>query len=125
METISQCFRQVREKEVFDEMLFDIPRLYISACSNSVQLVPVHPIFMSILFHHYKELKECVEQVEQIEARVNNSKRKGLTKKEEKQKQKEIPIATLDSYFISNNKIAQGCIVSSEQKHIVEERRFC
>jgi hypothetical protein len=52
------------ERKNFDEM-FDIPRLYISACSNSVQLVPVHPIFMSILFHHYKELKECVEQVEQ------------------------------------------------------------
>jgi hypothetical protein len=25
---------------------------------------------MSILFHHHKELTECIEQVEEIEARV-------------------------------------------------------
>jgi hypothetical protein len=53
------------EKKQFDEM-WDIPRLYITACSNSVQLVPLHPILISILFHHYKQLKECVAQVEQM-----------------------------------------------------------
>ena len=53
--------------------MWDIPRLYVSACSNSVQLVPLHPIIISILFQHYKELKECINQVEQIEAKVNNS----------------------------------------------------
>jgi len=60
---------------------------------------------MSILFHHYKELKECTSEVEEIEkARVTSSnKNMGLTKKEE------VPTATLDSYFISNNnKIAEG-----------------
>jgi hypothetical protein len=57
---------------MFDEM-WDIPRLYASACSNSVQLVPLHPIIISILFHHYKELKECISEVEQIEAKVNSS----------------------------------------------------
>jgi hypothetical protein len=31
----------------------------------------IHSIIMSILFHHYKELNECIEQVEQIDARVN------------------------------------------------------
>jgi hypothetical protein len=51
--------------------VWDIPKLYISACSNSVQLVPFQPIIISILYHHYKELKECIKQVEQIEARVN------------------------------------------------------
>ena len=35
--------------------MWDIPKLYVSACFNSVQLVPLHPIIMSILFHHYKE----------------------------------------------------------------------
>jgi hypothetical protein len=41
---------------------------------------------MSILFHHYKEFKECISEVERIEARVNNSsKNKELTKKEEEQ----------------------------------------
>jgi hypothetical protein len=77
-------------RKKFDEM-FDIPRNYISACSNSVQLVPLHPIIMSILFHHYKELNECIEEVEQIDARVN-SKKKGLTK------EKEQPI-TLDRFL--------------------------
>jgi hypothetical protein len=47
--------------------MFDIPRLYIPACSNSVQLVPLHPIFISILFHHYKELLECKREVEFLE----------------------------------------------------------
>ena len=61
-----------KEKKDFDDM-FDTPKLYISACSNSCQLVPLHPIVMSILYHHYKELKECIKQVEQIEARVNRS----------------------------------------------------
>jgi hypothetical protein len=29
--------------------MWDIPRLYMSACSSSVQLVPIHPIFISKL----------------------------------------------------------------------------
>jgi hypothetical protein len=53
------------ERKDFDEM-FDIPRLYITACSNSVQLVPFHSIAMSILFHHYKELMRCSQQLEKI-----------------------------------------------------------
>jgi hypothetical protein len=53
------------ERKIFDEM-WDIPRLYLSTCSNSVSLVPFHPIVMSILFHHYKELKECIKQTERI-----------------------------------------------------------
>jgi hypothetical protein len=55
------------ERKEFDDM-WDIPRLYVTACSNSVQLVPLHPIVISILFHHYKELKEYICEVEQIEA---------------------------------------------------------
>ena len=63
------------DRKEFDEM-WDIPRLYASACSNSCQLVPLHPIVISILFHHhYKELRECISEVEQIEgeARAKNS----------------------------------------------------
>ena len=52
-----------KDRKEFDEM-WDIPRLYISACSNSVQLVPLQPIIISILFYHYKELKECISEVE-------------------------------------------------------------
>jgi len=60
------------ERKEFDEM-WDIPRLYVSACSNSVQLVPFHPIAMSILFHHYKELVECQRQIELMDNNNNNN----------------------------------------------------
>src|SRR5215208_5820341 len=64
------------ERKEFDDM-FDIPRLYLSACSNSVQLVPLHPIIISILFHHYKELTQLLSEVEQIEmTRVKSGKKK-------------------------------------------------
>ena len=53
------------KRKMFDEM-WDIPKLYISACSNSVQPVPLHTILVSILFHHYKELMECSKQVEEM-----------------------------------------------------------
>lgn len=46
-----------------------------------------------------------MEQVEQIEAKVNNSKRR-LQVKQEKQEKQEVP-TTLDSYYI-NNKIAES-----------------
>jgi hypothetical protein len=94
------------DRKKFDEM-WDIPRWYISACSNSVQYVRLHPILMSILLYHHKQLTECISEVERIENRVTNiKKRRGLTIKEE------VPTTTttttLDSYFISNNnKIAK------------------
>lgn len=78
------------------------PRLYISAYSNSCQLVPLHPIIISILFHHYKELKESIAEVERIEGKVNNSKDKGLMEEKE-EKQEVSTTTTLDSYFIRNN----------------------
>jgi hypothetical protein len=40
-----------------------LPRLYISACSNSVSLVPLHLIIISILLHHKKELLECIREI--------------------------------------------------------------
>ncbi|MDQ4066075.1 MAG: hypothetical protein M3114_00635 [Thermoproteota archaeon] len=93
------------DRKKFDEM-WDIPRWYISACSNSVQYVRLHPILMSILLYHYKQLTECISEVERMETRVTNiKKRRGLTIKEE------VPTTTtttLDSYFINNNnKIAK------------------
>jgi hypothetical protein len=50
------------ERKEFDDM-FMIPRLYLSACSGAVKLVRIFPIFMSIAFHHYKELLQMVEQL--------------------------------------------------------------
>jgi hypothetical protein len=57
---------------------------------------------MSILLYNYKQLTECISEFEQIEAKVNNSKKR-LTKRQEKE---EVP-TTLDSHFI-NNKIAES-----------------
>ena len=78
---------------------FDLPKFYISACSNSVQLVPLHPIIVSILFHHYKELKECISEVEEIEARVYS---KQVLHKEVKEREDRRLKTTMDSYFISH-----------------------
>src|ERR687890_1028088 len=79
------------ERKEFDDM-FDIPKLYISACSNSVQLVPLHPIFMSILFHHYKELTACRLEFEQTQAKVNNSRKKKGLNKEDEQAEEDLPL---------------------------------
>jgi hypothetical protein len=74
------------ERKEFDNM-FDIPRLYLTACSNSAQLVPLHPIIISILFHHYKELIQLISELERMEEAVFNSKKKFVIKEE---KQEEI-----------------------------------
>ena len=53
-----QPFRNALDKsdrKKFDEM-FDIPRLYTSACSYAVQTVRLYPILMSILLFHFKQL---------------------------------------------------------------------
>ena len=56
--------------------MWDLPRWYISACSNSVQYVRLHPILMSILLYHYKELTECISEVERIEAKLTAARKK-------------------------------------------------
>jgi hypothetical protein len=91
------------EKKQFDEM-FDIPRLYLSACSNSVQLVPLHPIIISILFHHYKELKKCISVVERIGTKVYTNN-KELMIKEQEEARTTIITSTLDAYVISNKTV--------------------
>ena len=91
------------ERREFDDM-FDIPRLYLSACSNSVQLVPLHPIIMSILFHHYKELKECMKRVEEtLEAKSTSWKKKEgiLTIKKEEQKTKKYLLTWISTFRIA------------------------
>ena len=80
------------DRKKFDEM-FDIPRLYTSACSYAVQPVRLYPILMSILLYHYKELTQCVKQVEEIEARLNSKNKGGLTREHEEQPPKPRPAA--------------------------------
>ena len=92
------------ERKEFDDM-WDIPRLYITACSNSVQLVPLQPIFISILFHHYKELMELKAQVEQM--KEEGKDRITLVRIRTKDVVEDRYVTntdTLDTYFVINSK---------------------
>jgi hypothetical protein len=51
------------DRKKFDEM-WELPKWYISACSNSVQYVWLHSLLMSILLYHYKQLTACISEIE-------------------------------------------------------------
>jgi hypothetical protein len=68
------------DRKKFDEM-FDIPRLYTSACSYTVQPARLYPILMSILLHCYKQLVDCITQVRQMMVVV------GIEEEEEKEEE--------------------------------------
>lgn len=72
------------DRKKFDYM-FDIPRLYTSACSYAVQPVRLYPILMSILLNNFEELTQCISEAEWIEARL--TKNKELTKENEGEKE--------------------------------------
>jgi hypothetical protein len=71
-----------KDRKKFDDM-FDIPRLYTSACSYAVQPVRLYPILMSILLHCYKQLVDCISQVRQMMVVV------GIEEEEEEEKEEE------------------------------------
>jgi hypothetical protein len=45
------------DRKKLDEM-FELPKFYVSACSNSVQYLRLHSILMSILLYNYKQLTD-------------------------------------------------------------------
>ena len=47
--------------------MFDFSSTYNSASSYSAKYVRIHPIFMSIIFHHYKQLLTMSEELNQAE----------------------------------------------------------
>jgi hypothetical protein len=51
-----------QDRKVFDNM-FSIAHLYNSACSYAANPIRIQPIFMSIIFHHYKQLLKLKEEV--------------------------------------------------------------
>jgi hypothetical protein len=83
-----------KDRKKFEEMC-DIPKFYISACSNSVQLVPLHPMVVSILSHHYRA-EGCILEVEQMteERRVNIKQGRRLLLLAVKEEQKEQALLT-------------------------------
>ena len=50
-----------QDKKLFDEM-FSYSRLYNSAASNACKPILIHPILMSIIFEHYKQLDKLEKQ---------------------------------------------------------------
>jgi hypothetical protein len=53
------------DRKIFDEM-FSIARLYNSASSYAAKPIRIHPIFMSIIFHHYKQLERLIREIEEV-----------------------------------------------------------
>ncbi len=53
-----------KDRRVFDEM-FAVPKLYISSCMSCANPVVIEPIFLSILFHHYKRLVQLINRIEE------------------------------------------------------------
>jgi hypothetical protein len=67
-------FRQTLDKsdrKAFDGM-FSISHLYNSACSFAAKPIRIHPIFMSIIFHHYKQLMKIKEELEKKKDKIPN-----------------------------------------------------
>jgi hypothetical protein len=61
-----KSFRQALDKsdrKAFDNM-FSIAHLYNSASSYAAKPIRIQPIFMSIIFHHYKQLMKIKEELE-------------------------------------------------------------
>ena len=54
------------DRKLFDD-LTDLPHLYRTSCMYSANSIVIHPIFMSIIFHHYKQLQELVKKVETLD----------------------------------------------------------
>jgi hypothetical protein len=50
-----------QDRKKFDEM-FSYSRLYNSAGSNACQPQLIHPILMSIIFEHYKQLTKLADE---------------------------------------------------------------
>ncbi|HSA72355.1 MAG TPA: hypothetical protein VLD84_00200 [Nitrososphaeraceae archaeon] len=49
-----------KDRKMFDEMM-SYSRLYNSAGSNACRPILIHPILMSIIFEHYKQLRKIAK----------------------------------------------------------------
>jgi hypothetical protein len=60
-----KVFRNALDKshrKIFDEMF---SQLYNSLCSYAANPVRIRPIFMSIMLHHYKQLRKLSKEIDQ------------------------------------------------------------
>ena len=61
------------DRKLFDRM-FSIERLYNSACSYAASPIRIQPIFLSIIFDHYKTLKKLDEQEKSTQLKLDEIK---------------------------------------------------
>jgi hypothetical protein len=54
--------------------MFSIERLYNSACSHATSPIRIQPIFLSIIFDHYKTLKKLDEQEKSRQLKLDEIK---------------------------------------------------
>ncbi len=52
------------DRRIFDEM-FSISYLYNSVCSCAANPIRIRPIFMSIILHHYQQLRKLSKEMNQ------------------------------------------------------------
>ena len=60
-----KVFRQLlgkKDKKIYDEMM-SYPKLYNSAGSNACRPELIHPILISIIFEHYKQLDKLQNSI--------------------------------------------------------------
>jgi hypothetical protein len=60
-----KIFRQrldKKDRKIFDQM-FSYSRLYNPAGSNACRPILIHPILMSIIFEHYKQLSKITSEL--------------------------------------------------------------
>jgi hypothetical protein len=50
-----------KDRKMFDQM-YDYFKLNSAACSNACRPVVIHPVLMSIIFEHYKQLTKLMDQ---------------------------------------------------------------
>ena len=62
--------------------MFSIARLYNSACSYASIPIRIYPIMMSIVFHHYKTLKDNNLSTSSIEDTDSNNHNSVILQKE-------------------------------------------
>ncbi|MGN6346120.1 MAG: hypothetical protein ACTHME_00295 [Candidatus Nitrosocosmicus sp.] len=53
------------DRKKFDE-LYSVAHLYNSVSSYAANPIRIYPIFMSIIFHHYKRLAELSKEINKM-----------------------------------------------------------
>jgi hypothetical protein len=60
-----KSFRNSLDKSDRNDEMFSIAHLYNSASSYAAKPIRIQPIFMSIIFHHYKQLERLSREIEE------------------------------------------------------------